>query len=57
MYLILLLYRPHSPMMQHHNITIIQLISVILSTGSTSKASKKEGNVFYHVYKRFLFLG
>jgi len=26
---------------------------VILSTGSTSKASKKEGNVFYHVYKRF----
>ena len=39
--------------MQLHNITIIQLISVILSTGSTSKASKKEGNVFYHVYKRF----
>ena len=40
--------------MQHHNITIIQLMSVILSTGSTSKASfKKEGNVFYHVYKRF----
>jgi len=29
------------PMMQHHNITIIQLMSVILSTGSTSKASKK----------------
>ena len=40
-------------MMQHHNSTIIQLMSVILSTGSTSKASKKEGNVFYHVYKRF----
>jgi len=35
-------------MMQHHNITIIQLMSMILSTGSTSKASKKEGNVFYH---------
>jgi len=34
-----------SPMMQHHNTTrpIIQLISVILSTGSTSKASKKRG--------------
>ena len=44
--------------MQHHNITIIQLMSVILSTGSTSKASKKEGrpNVFYHVYKRFFFI-
>ena len=43
-------------MMQRHNITIIQLMSVILSTGSTSKASKKEGNVFYHVYKRFFFI-
>ena len=39
--------------MQHYNITIIHMMSVILSTGSTSKASKKEGNVFYHVYKRF----
>ena len=45
--------------MQHHNIrpTIIQLMSVILSTGSASKASKKEAKRFYHVYKRFLFLG
>ena len=44
--------------MQHHNITIIQLISVILSTGSTSKASKNKGNVFYQVNKRFFyFLG
>jgi len=32
-------------------------MSVILTIGSTSKASKKEGNVFYYVYKRFLFLG
>jgi len=45
-----------SPMMQHHNITIIQLMSVILLSGSTSKASKKEGNIFYHVYKRFFLL-
>jgi len=43
-------------MMQHHNITIIQLMSVILLSGSTSKASKKEGNIFYHVYKRFFLL-
>ena len=41
--------------MQHHKITIIQLMLVILSPSSTSKASKKEGNVFFHVYKRFLF--
>ena len=43
--------------MQHHNITIIQLMSVILLTGSTvhQKQVKKEGNVFYHVYKRFFY--
>jgi len=29
------------PMMQHHNVTIIYLTSAVLSTGSTSKASKK----------------
>ena len=42
-------------MMQHHNITINQLMLVILSIRSTSKASKKWGNVFYHVYKRFFY--
>ena len=30
---------------------------MILSIGPTSKACKKEGNVFYHVYKRFFYFG
>jgi len=41
--------------MQHHNITITQL-SVILSPGSTSKASKEEGNVFFITFTNVFFI-
>ena len=37
--------------MQHYYITII----VNVCDCPTSIASKKEGNIFYHVYKRFVF--
>ena len=43
--------------MQHHNITIIQLMSVILLTGALhQKQVKKEGNVFLSRLQMFFFI-
>ena len=43
-------------MMQHLNITIIQLMSVILLTGSTSKASKKKRVTFFITFTNVFFI-
>jgi len=37
--------------MHHHNITVVN----DLFKGPTSNASKIDGNVFYHVYKRSFY--